>query len=98
MIEAPTLANRIGNNTDFRQGSPDGQTGGAVGAVNYRVPSHSGGWNYGFVDGHAKWFKPEQTVATPGITYSASYRNANSYNCFGNIIRPCGMWTISDND
>lgn len=25
-------------------------------------PTHSGGWNYIFLDGHAKWLKPERTV------------------------------------
>jgi len=25
---------------------------------------HSGGWNYLFADGHAKWYKPEATVGT----------------------------------
>jgi prepilin-type N-terminal cleavage/methylation domain-containing protein/prepilin-type processing-associated H-X9-DG protein len=98
ILEAPTAANRIGNNTDFRQASPDGQTGGAPGTANHRPASHSTGWNYGFADGHAKWFKPIQTVATPGITYPASFRNANGYNCLGTMARPCGMWTLSDND
>ena len=98
IIEGPTAANRIGNNTDFRQGSPDGQTGGALGTATYRAPSHSGGWNYGFADGHAKWFKPEQTAATPGITYGTSFVNSAGYNCYGNLSRACGMWTLSEND
>jgi prepilin-type N-terminal cleavage/methylation domain-containing protein/prepilin-type processing-associated H-X9-DG protein len=25
---------------------------------------HSGGWNYGFADGHVKWMMPQQTVAS----------------------------------
>ena len=25
-------------------------------------PIHSNGWNYGFADGHVKWYRPEATV------------------------------------
>lgn len=46
---------------------------------------HNGGWNYGFCDGHVKWFRPEQTygkqvVNQPGFT-------VDSWNWV-----PQGMW------
>jgi prepilin-type processing-associated H-X9-DG protein len=94
IAEAPLRQNRIGNNTDFRVASPDAQSL----HIASRVPHHSTGWNYGFADGHAKWHKPLQTVASQGITYPSSFRNANGYNCLGTMARPCGMWTLSDND
>lgn len=50
-------------------------------------PPHSGGWNYGFADGHVKWFKPEQTCDTnPGDLL------------FGDTGWPYGMWTIRETD
>jgi prepilin-type N-terminal cleavage/methylation domain-containing protein/prepilin-type processing-associated H-X9-DG protein len=55
-------------------------------------PLHSGGWNYVFVDGHAKWQRPEATVSTPGVTYPAAS------GCQGTIASPCGEWTTADND
>jgi len=51
------------------------------------VPPHSGGWNYGFADGHVKWHRPEQTCDTnPGDLL------------FGDTGWPQGMWTIRDTD
>jgi prepilin-type N-terminal cleavage/methylation domain-containing protein/prepilin-type processing-associated H-X9-DG protein len=50
-------------------------------------PPHSGGWNYTFVDGHSKWFRPEQTADT----------NSGDL-LFGTADWPYGMWTIRDND
>ena len=100
IAEAPVDTNRIGNNTAFRVAGPNAQLppSGASPVPADAKPNHSGGWNYGFVDGHAKWFRPEQTVATPGINYSASYVNAAGFNCYGTVVRPCGLWTLSEND
>lgn len=100
LVEAPLNNNRIGNNTGFRAGSPNGQLppAGANPPVAGAKPSHSEGWNYGFVDGHAKFMRPERSAATQGVTYSASFLNANGFNCFGTVVRPCGMWTLSEND
>jgi prepilin-type N-terminal cleavage/methylation domain-containing protein/prepilin-type processing-associated H-X9-DG protein len=100
VVEAPLNNNRIGNNTGYRAGSPNGQLppAGANPPVAGAKPSHSGGWNYAFADGHAKWFKPEQTAATSGKTYTTSFVNANGFNCYGTVVRPCGMWTIDDKD
>jgi len=100
IAEAPTRTNRIGNNTYFSVRGPSGTSGQIQvpppNDLPVAKPSHSGGWNYGFADGHAKWFKPEQTITTPGKTYP--FRNTSGYNCPGTAANPCAMWTISDND
>ena len=100
VTEAPLNNNRIGNNTGFRVGSPNGQLppAGANPPVTGAKPNHSGGWNYGFADGHAKWVRPEQSAATSGKTYTTSFVNANGFNCYGTVVRPCGMWTLDEND
>jgi prepilin-type N-terminal cleavage/methylation domain-containing protein/prepilin-type processing-associated H-X9-DG protein len=100
VAEAPLNNNRIGNNTGFRVASPNAQLppAGANPPVAGAKPSHSEGWNYAFADGHAKWFRPEQTAATPGKTYSTSFVNAAGFNCYGNVVRPCAMWTLDEND
>ena len=36
---------------------------------------HSGGANYTFADGHAKWYRPEQVISTNGIHYNMNYHN-----------------------
>jgi len=102
VAEAPLRDNRIGNNTDFRVISPGPVPGNSVSTQSRDLPGnkplHSGGWNYAFADGHAKWFRPEQTVRTAGLTYSTSFLNANRFNCYGDNVRPCGMWTLDPND
>jgi prepilin-type N-terminal cleavage/methylation domain-containing protein/prepilin-type processing-associated H-X9-DG protein len=55
--------------------------------TNAIAPRHSNGWNYGFADGHAKWFRPENTIdgnLNDGLTGT------------GNV--PRGMWTVTEND
>ena len=42
--------------------------------------------------------RPEQSARTPGINYTTAFVNANGFNCFGTVVRPCGMWTLSEND
>jgi prepilin-type processing-associated H-X9-DG protein len=46
------------------------------------LPYHNGGWNYAFVDGHVKWFRPEQTAAP---TWKAGV-----WGCAG------GFWTLNN--
>lgn len=48
-----------------------------------RVPVHSGGYNYAFADGHAKWLRPEATTGKMGI-----------YNRWSDG----GFWTLDPND
>lgn len=55
----------------------------------YTPGNHSGGWNYVFCDGHAKWLKPEQTIGSAGQLICP---NANQN------PGPQGMWTIDQND
>ncbi|WP_309714102.1 DUF1559 domain-containing protein [Armatimonas sp.] len=100
VLEAPLSGNRIGHNGTFRAGSPNGQLppAGANPPVASAKTNHSEGWNYGFADGHAKWMRPEQSARTPGINYTTAFVNANGFNCFGTVVRPCGMWTLSEND
>jgi len=56
-------------------------------------PYHAGGWNYLFVDGHAKWYLPQNTIgqkdngATGGTCTSTP-----------TLAAPCGMWSIDPND
>ncbi|GAB4468033.1 MAG: DUF1559 domain-containing protein [Armatimonadaceae bacterium] len=52
-------------------------------------PVHSGGWNYVFMDGHAKWFRPERTVGLGGV---------NQYGDPCALDNPCGMWSRREND
>ena len=100
VLEAPLNTNRIGNNTGFRAGGPNGQLppAGANPPVAGAKTNHSEGWNYGFADGHAKWMRPEQSARTQGINYTTAFVNANGFNCYGTVVRPCGMWTLSEND
>lgn len=53
-------------------------------------PRHAGGWNYVFADGHAKWFRPEQTVGREKGSVAPTYG--------GTLLNPGGMWTLPDTD
>jgi prepilin-type N-terminal cleavage/methylation domain-containing protein/prepilin-type processing-associated H-X9-DG protein len=48
------------------------------------APWHSDGWNYAFVDGHVKWYRPEQTI--------------NVARTNGTVTNPRGMWTVAADD
>ncbi len=64
-------------------------------------PAHFDGYNYLFADGHVKSLKPQNTISTPGVTYSKSMTNwwaGGATNCNGKLDFPCGMWTINDDD
>ncbi|MDR3708906.1 MAG: DUF1559 domain-containing protein [Capsulimonadaceae bacterium] len=84
------------NNTTAAQScsnasNPNDQAGAtSSGGPNLSAPVHSGGWNYGFCDGHVKWMQPQQTVGTPGVGTCASGN--------GTFANPCGMWTADPND
>lgn len=51
-------------------------------------PSHSGGWNYLYCDGHVKWSKPEATLG----------RNPQTGAPNTNTAQPRGPWTVWDGD
>jgi len=91
MIAEQHDANNI---TNFRSDSTVGNPITQLRAL--KVPPHSGGWNYVFCDGHAKWYKPEQTVSTPGVTYPQ--KTVTGKTCQGTMASPCGLWTITPND
>lgn len=59
------------------------------------VPAaHLEGWNYLFVDGHAKWLRAERTIG-PGINGNNTAANGGGP-C--TAAAPCGPWTIDDTD
>jgi prepilin-type N-terminal cleavage/methylation domain-containing protein/prepilin-type processing-associated H-X9-DG protein len=64
------------------------------------TPLHAGGWNYTFVDGHAKFQKPEQTVRTAGVTYPVNIAGATGTTraIQGTLAVPGALWTRDEND
>jgi prepilin-type N-terminal cleavage/methylation domain-containing protein/prepilin-type processing-associated H-X9-DG protein len=85
VCERPHRDNRTLGTTYHVTDTPLAQLDGlrAVGAE--LVPLHSGGWNYLFVDGHAKWFRPEDRFMV-GIAHSYTRSTGDMY-C------PGGAWT-----
>jgi prepilin-type N-terminal cleavage/methylation domain-containing protein/prepilin-type processing-associated H-X9-DG protein len=61
---------------------PNGQDDG----TNFR-PIHAGGWNYGFLDGHVKWLRPEATIGRSPVRGPG-----------GNWDYPKGMWSVAEGD
>jgi prepilin-type N-terminal cleavage/methylation domain-containing protein/prepilin-type processing-associated H-X9-DG protein len=54
---------------------------------------HTGGWNYVYADGHAKWNHPDQTIGKG--------ENGTGKDAVGNTCGwhdPCGPWTLDPND
>jgi len=88
VVENPEPNNTVNFNTQSGIGSPNGQTTTVV------TPLHSGGWNYGFCDGHVKWELPQNTVGTKGVGDCTGTGNFGA----GTIASPCGMWTVDPND
>jgi prepilin-type N-terminal cleavage/methylation domain-containing protein/prepilin-type processing-associated H-X9-DG protein len=69
--------------------TPPGWKGGTVTSTplqNMKQLNHTGGVNYAFADGHAKWLRPETTIGP----------NGNIDDPWG--VGPQGMWTVADND
>ncbi len=111
MVESPHQINRIGSADAYRSAgvnNPGGTTAnywqfqlgqGAAGSqslhANGKQGEHFDGFNYLYVDGHVKFQRPLQTM---GQNKSAAPGNANGWQCQGNVTRPCGPWTISDDD
>jgi prepilin-type N-terminal cleavage/methylation domain-containing protein/prepilin-type processing-associated H-X9-DG protein len=62
-------------------------------------PYHSEGWNFMFVDGHAKWYRVDATIRTPGVTYPRTVQGTNaSRSILGTMAVPGGLWTRDEND
>jgi prepilin-type processing-associated H-X9-DG protein len=53
------------------------------GAVGDAVTRHRDGANYGFVDGHVKWMKPESVFFPPRTSDSSSHREAKTGTLLG---------------
>jgi len=72
IVEDPDANNEMGRATLVY--APVGASGSQLSGINTyfnntsAVPVHSLGWNYLFVDGHAKWLRPEDTVGTGTVT------------------------------
>lgn len=64
------------------------------------APLHSQGWNYTFVDGHAKWYRPEATLRTQGVTYPRTITgNSGTARVIdGTLANPGSLWTKDEND
>ncbi|BCM88307.1 hypothetical protein IAD21_00138 [Abditibacteriota bacterium] len=93
LVEKPSSDNRIATNQGYRANSP-GITLGAANSQRATINSiHFDGWNYLFVDGHVKWFRPENTIGKPGVSVTN-----NGFTCQGALDSPCGMWTIAEGD
>jgi prepilin-type processing-associated H-X9-DG protein len=60
-------------------------TSGYPGNYNAKLPWHSNGWNYLFVDGHVEWLLPAATLG--GVKKAA-----------GTMGTPFGMWTPQRGD
>jgi prepilin-type N-terminal cleavage/methylation domain-containing protein/prepilin-type processing-associated H-X9-DG protein len=94
------LAERPANNniTNFQScwnvDSPATQTAQLNG-----IPYHSLGWNYLFVDGHVKFYRPDQTVKTAGVTYPRTVQGTNATRTVqGTLASPGGFWTRDETD
>ncbi|MES2465292.1 MAG: prepilin-type N-terminal cleavage/methylation domain-containing protein [Armatimonadota bacterium] len=96
LAEKPSIANVVGQNNSwvFRPSNNLGQDcisendWGTCSAAETIKPRHAGGWNYMFVDGHVKWYRPEATVdSNPGDAYTGTTNDT-----------PRGMWTLDPND
>jgi prepilin-type processing-associated H-X9-DG protein len=101
VCERPATWNNYGYDSMADCGCPDSSIGGGDlfcngGKYSYgqvpagypaKLPWHSGGWNYLFVDGHVQWLKPEQTI---GVGTARSGPPTLSH--------PYGMWTPQRGD
>lgn len=95
LAEKPARTNVIGQNTSFVL-RPHGNLGqdctstddwSPCAATETIKPLHSEGWNYMFVDGHVKWYRPSATVdGNPGDGIT------------GTVDDPRGFWTLNEND
>jgi len=73
VVEAPTTTNALGNVNGMFASGPQktgANSGTVVGQRAYSLgvttPIHLEGWNYLFIDGHVKWYRPEQTIGAAG--------------------------------
>ena len=87
--ERPSPNNIVNFNSCWNVNSPATQVSEASG----KVPLHTDGWNYGFADGHVKWYRPENTIGhndASTVGGSCTWTPTQS--------KPCGQWTLDAND
>jgi len=87
--ERPSPNNIVNFNSCWNVNSPAAQVAEAAG----NVPLHMDGWNYGFADGHVKWYRPENTIGhndASTVGGSCTWTPTQS--------KPCGQWTLDAND
>ena len=114
LTEAPNESNRIGTANGYRvqgpsfpgntiaydvwqMGEPGSSTGGSLASTN-KPGQHFDGFNYLFIDGHVKFLRQQDTVGRNMSTTATPSGNAKGVRCEGTGKRPCGMWTISEDD
>jgi len=90
VCERPHPDNRTLGTTYHVTDSPISQLDGLARVGMELVPLHSGGWNYLFVDGHAKWFRPEDRF----MIGSANTVSGST----GTMDCPGGAWTRYEGD
>jgi prepilin-type N-terminal cleavage/methylation domain-containing protein/prepilin-type processing-associated H-X9-DG protein len=63
-------------------------------------PRHSNGWNYTFADGHAKWYRPEQSARRSGVVYPLNITSNGGVSRLieGTLAIPGYLWTTAEND
>lgn len=93
IAERPASNNITNFHSCSTVGSPSTQVAGLPAP---QTPYHGGGWDYLFCDGHVKWMRPEQTIATTGVTYPQTTLGGKK--CSGTLASPCALWTVVDND
>jgi prepilin-type processing-associated H-X9-DG protein len=104
VVEMPNKRANFGDNTRTTSYGPEGTSYEfqvvPSGGNSVTAPLHFDGWNYLFVDGHVKWYKPQNTVRTPGVTYPVNIDDSTGRitSCKGTLTNPCGMWTVAAND
>ncbi|HVM59766.1 MAG TPA: DUF1559 domain-containing protein [Verrucomicrobiae bacterium] len=101
VCERPATWNCYGYDSMADCGCPDSSVGGgdlfcSGGKYTYgqvpagypaKLPWHSGGWNYLFVDGHVQWLEPRQTI---GVGAPKAPKPT--------LSTPAGMWTPQRGD
>lgn len=66
LLERPNVGNVMEGSGFSVTDNPTQQVGAAPSAV--PIPLHSGGWNYAFMDGHTKWYLPQNTIGNGTMT------------------------------
>jgi prepilin-type N-terminal cleavage/methylation domain-containing protein len=97
-VERPGPGNIFGGSNCAGTETPNRQLNDCNGGTT--KPLHSEGWNYTFIDGHSKWFRPQTTVGRglngTGRGRTSIITGASNYLC--TLDDPCGFWTRDGDD